>query len=85
MMHINRHKYHEKMVAQTAGTPHPSDDDPKYDPLIHNAENSTDGKGSKNKNEDKENLDDRDLTTTERQHLLLQNKKGIDPSKKRHR
>ncbi|XP_066972811.1 zinc finger protein 142-like isoform X4 [Macrobrachium rosenbergii] len=82
MMHINRHKYHEKMVAQKSGTPLPSDEDPKFLPAIANAGSSNDNKASKNKYEDKENFDDRDLTTTERQHLLLQNKKGVDNSKK---
>ncbi|XP_068235428.1 uncharacterized protein [Palaemon carinicauda] len=82
MMHINRHKYHEKMVSQKSGAPLPLDDDPKYLPSIVKAGNASDSKASKNKYEDKENYDDRDLTTTERQHLLLQNKKGVDISKK---
>ncbi|KAK7005582.1 hypothetical protein SK128_004523, partial [Halocaridina rubra] len=75
MMHVNRHKYHEKMVAQKAGKTLPPDNDEKYEPIIHNCDSSSDSKESKNKNDDKENIDDRDLTTTERQHLLLQNKK----------
>ena len=82
MMHINRHKYHEKIVAQQAGSTHPSDDDPKYMPAVENGENVVDSKAVSKKIEDKENVDDRELTTTERQHLLLQNKKGIDTSKK---
>ncbi|XP_053634782.2 uncharacterized protein [Cherax quadricarinatus] len=87
MMHINRHKYHEKMVSQNDGSPPPVDTDLKYEPVISSGDNSSQSdKGMKNRMEDlanKENLDDADLTTTERQHLLLQNKKGvIDPSKK---
>ncbi|XP_042232612.1 uncharacterized protein LOC121873259 isoform X1 [Homarus americanus] len=87
MMHINRHKYHERMVSQNDGSPPPDDTDLKYEPIIASGDNSSQGdKGTKNRIEDlanKENMDDADLTTSERQHLLLQNKKGVTgPSKK---
>lgn len=81
MMHIKRHKYHERMEAQTNGVSPPLDNDSKYEPIIHK-ENSSQGEkavSSKTQSEEhsnKENVEDADLTTIERQHLLIQNKKG---------
>ncbi|ROT61629.1 hypothetical protein C7M84_020567 [Penaeus vannamei] len=86
MMHINRHKYHERMLSQNGEGPPPEDIDPKYEPIISSNENNIQGeKPSKSRGEEsnKENLDDVDLTTSERQHLLLQNKKGVkEPTNK---
>ncbi|XP_037800408.1 uncharacterized protein LOC119595111 isoform X4 [Penaeus monodon] len=86
MMHINRHKYHERMLSQNGEGPPPEDIDPKYEPIISSNENNIQGeKPSKSRGEEsnKENLDDVDLTTSERQHLLLQNKKGVkEPASK---
>nr|XP_045616130.1 uncharacterized protein LOC123769175 isoform X3 [Procambarus clarkii] len=86
MMHINRHKYHERMVSQNDGSSPPVESDLKYEPIISSSDNTSQGDKFKSRLDDlanKENLDDADLTTTERQHLLLQNKKGVtDPSKK---
>ncbi|XP_042885912.1 uncharacterized protein LOC122262059 isoform X2 [Penaeus japonicus] len=85
MMHINRHKYHERMLSQNGEGPPPEDIDPKYDPIISSSDNTQGEKPSKSRGEEsnKENLDDVDLTTSERQHLLLQNKKGVkEPASK---
>lgn len=85
MMHINRHKYHERMVSQNGDGPLPEDTDPKYEPIISSNDALQADKGNKNRAEEsnKENLDDVDLTTSERQHLLLQNKKGVkEPTNK---
>lgn len=86
MMHINRHKYHERMLSQNGEGPPPEDIDPKYEPIISSNENNIQGeKPNKSRGEEsnKENLDDVDLTTSERQHLLLQNKKGVkEPTSK---
>ncbi|XP_071519036.1 uncharacterized protein [Panulirus ornatus] len=86
MMHINRHKYHERMVSQSDGSPLPVDNDLKYEPVISYGDTSQGDKGARNRMEDlanKENLEDADLTTSERQHLLLQNKKGCAESSKK--
>ena len=86
MMHIKRHKYHERMEAQTNGAPLPLDTDLKYEPII-SRDNSTHGeKVVSTQMEDhcnKENLEEADLTTIERQHLLLQNKKGVSEAAKK--
>lgn len=88
MMHIKRHKYHERMEAQTSGETPPLDNDLKYEPII-SKENSSQGEkvvSSKTQNEEqsnKENLEETDLTTIERQHLLLQNKKGVGEAPKK--
>ncbi|XP_050715478.1 uncharacterized protein LOC126998114 isoform X3 [Eriocheir sinensis] len=88
MMHIKRHKYHERMEAQTSGETPPLDNDSKYEPIV-SKENSSQGEkvvSSKTQNEEhsnKENLEEADLTTIERQHLLLQNKKGVGEAPKK--
>ncbi|KAK3887418.1 hypothetical protein Pcinc_008477 [Petrolisthes cinctipes] len=86
MMHINRHKYHERIISQTEGSAPPVDTDPKYEPIISVFMDSSSSEKVRSHIEDsgnKENLEEADLTTTERQHLLLQNKKGVTDSAKR--
>ncbi|XP_063881967.1 uncharacterized protein LOC135112036 isoform X3 [Scylla paramamosain] len=86
MMHIKRHKYHERMVAQTTGVAPPLESDLKYEPLISRENSSQGDKIVRTPTEDhsnKENLEETDLTTIERQHLLLQNKKGVGEAAKK--
>ena len=86
-MHINRHKYHEHVEAQKLGKPAPPDDADKYEPRIAcpkgnstpNKENSPAKNVVVSNKENQEVLDpEPDLTTTEKQHLLLQQKKGSE-------
>lgn len=86
MMHIKRHKYHERMKAQNSGAPPPLDSDLKYEPIISRENSSQGDKVVRTQTEDhsnKENLEETDLTTIERQHLLLQNKKGVGEASKK--
>ncbi|XP_076040986.1 uncharacterized protein LOC143025351 isoform X2 [Oratosquilla oratoria] len=88
MMHINRHRYHEKVNSEKYGTPLPAEEPYKYEPeIIVNGAKSLE-KGSKMKSTsgamlmeesaNKENSliqDDPEMTTAEKQHLILQHKK----------
>ena len=71
-MHINRHKYNETLESKKKGTPLPGENDPRYEPLVMESEDSSSREASVTTDQSQELL-----TTAEKQHILLQNKKGI--------
>lgn len=80
MMHIKRHKYHEKMDAQKKGLPLPLEEQLKYEPIIGENVLVEDTREREEINGDKENQLDLDaypdMTTAEKQQLILQHKKA---------
>ncbi|RXG60921.1 Zinc finger protein 64-like protein, isoforms 3 and 4 [Armadillidium vulgare] len=81
MMHIKRHKYHERMDAQKKGLPLPPEDQMKYEPFIGDRPNYLEETRDRETfANDKENQFDfdayPDMTTAEKQQIILQQKKA---------
>ncbi|KAF2368548.1 Zinc finger C2H2-type [Trinorchestia longiramus] len=80
-MHINRHKYNERVESKKTGKAAPEESDARYEPIIHQIEESTTNSSSSRETSVTESSQV-DLTTAERQHILIQNKKGLDSKTK---
>lgn len=78
-MHINRHKYNERFEQKKNGTQMPDADDSRYDPIIRDKSSTT---SSSREPSLPPSEPVNDLTTAEKQHLLIQEKKGIEPKQK---